>query len=55
LATALQKAGVPVQYMSVPKGGHLGSLPTLPADARDKYGLRAAVLAFFDKYLKNSP
>jgi len=53
MTTALQKVGVPVQYISVPKGGHLGSFPNLPADALDKYGLRAAVLAFFDKYLKN--
>jgi acetyl esterase/lipase len=56
LNDALTKAGVPVQFITVHNGGHgmhaaKGDPPATP----DHAALAAAVLAFFDKYLKPNP
>jgi dipeptidyl aminopeptidase/acylaminoacyl peptidase len=50
---ALQKAGVPVELLTVKRGGH--NLQALPGEEPAEPGhdaINAAVLDFFDKYLR---
>ena len=50
---ALKAAGVPVEFVTVKGGRHMyDSVEGGPAPTPDKGGREAAVLAFFDKYLK---
>ena len=53
LQAALKKAGVPVEFITVTGGGHgLHAKEGEPAATPDSKTIRAAVIAFFDKYLK---
>ena len=51
-AAALQKAGVPVEFVLVKNGNHgLGTIPGGAPTVPDGNTLRARMLAFFAKYL----
>jgi len=53
LLAALQKAGVPAELITVKGGGHgLGAAPGEPPAEPGGGAIHAAVLAFFDKYLR---
>jgi acetyl esterase/lipase len=53
LVAALQKAGVPVEFITVKGGGHgMSTTPGEPPPEPDSNALHAAVLAFFDKHLR---
>jgi acetyl esterase/lipase len=53
LEAALKKAGVPVELLTVKGGGHgMAAATGEPPAEPDQAGIRAGVLAFFDKNLK---